>query len=82
MRKALFVRQADIDRDLVQIGEGEPVRVEVLADFEDGLLGEVGDHIDRVELGDFGQRRLLTVAADDIAGVDQVLASDPGKKGP
>ena len=39
MRKTLFVGQADIDRHLVQVGEGQPVLIQVLANFEDLLLG-------------------------------------------
>ena len=56
--------------------------IEVLADFQHLLLAQIGDDIDRVELGDFGQRRLLAVAADDVAGVDQVLADDAVERRP
>ncbi len=74
--KAGLVRQPDIDRHLVQIGQGQPVLTEVLSNLQDLLLAQIGDDVDRVELGDLGQRRLLAAAADDVAGVDQVLADD------
>jgi len=76
MRKALLVGQADIDRHLVQIGKCQPLLVEVLPDLQHCLLAQIGDDVDRVELGDLGQRRLLRVAADDVAGVDQMLPDD------
>ena len=38
-------------------------------DLQDILLAQIGDHIDRVELGDFGERGLLS-AAHDIARID------------
>ncbi len=82
MRKALFVGQADIDRHLVQIGEGQPVLTEIFPDLQNLLLAQIGDDIDRVELGDLGQRRLLTAAADDIARVDQMLADDAVERRP
>ncbi len=38
MRKALFVGQTDIDRDLVQIGERQPVLTEIFPDLQNLLL--------------------------------------------
>jgi hypothetical protein len=49
---------------------------EVRADLQHLLLTEIGDGVDRVELSDFGQRGLLTAAADDISRIDQVLADN------
>src|SRR5215469_7744374 len=75
MRKALLVRQADIDRYLVQIGERQSMLAESLPNFENDLLAQIGQDIDRIELGDVGKRRRLA-AADDIAGIDEMLADD------
>ena len=58
----------------MQIGEREPLLVQIRADLQRLLRAQIGDHVDRVELGDLGERRLLAVAADDVAGIDQVLA--------
>ena len=52
----------------------QPALVQIGADLQRLLRADIGDHVDRVELGDFGERGLLAVAADDIARIDQVLA--------
>ena len=80
MRKALLVGETDIDRYLVQILERQPVLAERLADLENDLLAEIGDDIDRIELGDLGERRRLR-AADDVAGIDKMLADDTVERG-
>ena len=53
--------------------------VQIRADLQDLLFAQIGDHIDRVELGDLGERGLLAAAADEVAGIDQVLADDAVK---
>ncbi len=55
---------------------------EVRADLQHVLLAQIGDDVDRVELGDLGQRGLLAAAPDDIARIDQVLADDAVKRRP
>ncbi len=69
-----LVLQADVDRHLGQLGQGEPLLIEVGADFQNVLLVQIGDDVDRIELHDFRQGRLLAHRADDIAGIDQMLA--------
>ena len=81
-RKSGLIGQADIDRDLVQIGKSEPVLAQILPDLEDFLLAQISDDVNRVQLGDLGERGLLAPAADDIAGVDQVLANNAVKRRP
>ncbi len=80
--KTLLVGKPDIDRHFVQIGEGQPMLAQILPDLQHRLLTQIGDHIDWVELGDFGECRLLSAAADDVAGVDQMLADDAVKRRP
>jgi hypothetical protein len=71
-----LIRKADIDRHLLQVGEGKPMLVQIRTDLENLLFAQIGNHIDRVQLGDLGKRTLLPAAADDVAGIDQVLADD------
>ena len=61
----------------MQFVQGEPPLVQICPDLQTLLQAEIGNHVDRVELGDLGQGGLLAVAADDIARVDQVLAHLP-----
>ena len=77
-----LVRQSDIDRNFVQIRQSKAMLAKILADLEHVLLAQIGDDVDRVELGDLGQRGLLAPAADDIAGIDQVLADDAVERRP
>ncbi len=81
MRKPGLVGQADIDRHLVEIGQGQAVLAEILPDLQDVLLAQIGDDVDRVELGDLGERALLAAPADKVAGIDQMLADDAVERG-
>ena len=40
------------------------------------LFAQIGNHVDRIELGNLGQCGLLSSATDEIAGIDQMLAGD------
>ena len=70
-----LIREPDFDRNFVQLSPGVSRRWSRLARIcKHLLLAHIGNHVDRVELGDFGERGLLAVAADDIARIDEVLA--------
>ena len=44
------------------------------ADLQRLLRADVGDHVDRIELGDLGERGLLAAAAHQVVRIDEVLA--------
>ena len=74
MREIALVLQGHFDRNLDELRKAQPLLIEVRPDLQDVLLVQIGDHIDRIELHDLGQSRLLTRRSDDIAGIDQGLA--------
>jgi hypothetical protein len=49
---------------------------QILPSFQYGLLAQIGNHVDRVELGNLGECALLASAPDDVAGIDQMLPDD------
>jgi hypothetical protein len=65
----------------VQIRQSEPMLRQIGANLQDLLFAQIGNCVNRVELGDFGERTLLT-AADEIAGVDQMPADYAVKRRP
>ena len=69
--------EADIDRNLEELGRRKPPLRDIGADGEDLLLTERRRHIDGVELVDLGQCGLLAAAADRVAGIDEMLAHQP-----
>ena len=56
---------------LCRSARGQAALSEVGADLQHILLAQVGDDIDRVELGDLGEHGLLAGAADKVAGIDR-----------
>jgi len=73
--EALFVHQADIERYLAELLDGEPA-LELVADVEDVLLAHVEFDVDRVELDDGGELGRDAVA-DQFADRDQMLVTTP-----
>ncbi len=58
----------------MQIVERQAALVDIGADLQRLLRADVGDDIDRVELGDLGERGLLAAAAHQVVRIDEVLA--------
>ena len=75
MREAFLVHQADGERHLAQLFDGETAVGQVLADPEDVLLAHVEVDIDRVELDD-GRELGGGRGADQLADRDQMLGHD------
>jgi hypothetical protein len=49
-----LIRERDIDRDFAQIRKGKPMLVQVLTNLQHLLFAEIGNDVDRIELGDLG----------------------------
>ena len=56
----------------MQLIQGDPPLVQICPDLQTLLQADIGDHVDRVQLGNVGQGGFLAVAAHDIARIDQV----------
>src|SRR5262249_6780703 len=81
-RKPGLVRQRDVDPDFAQVCEGKPMLTQVLTNLQHLLFAKIGYYIDRIELSDLGQCRLLTAATDDITWIDQMLADNTVERRP